>query len=223
MHKCTRCGLTKTPSEFYKAAKNPSGLQSRCKECSKATNREWMAKHPEKSAEYTKRYETNNAERRKELRAVSNAAYAPRKLELGRIREEKNREKRNAQARARIANSRNHHNTKSRQWREANPEKAQAMFAKWRAANPGLVKANAARWRAALVQATPAWANQKKIAEFYETADGLSMLTGEWYHVDHIAPLQGKTVRGLHCEANLQVLPEVENIRKGNRHWPDQP
>ena len=97
------------------------------------------------------------------------------------------------------------------------------MFAKWRAANPGLVKANAARWRAALVQATPAWANQKKIAEFYETADGLSMLTGEWYHVDHIVPLQGKTVRGLHCEANLQVLPEVENIRKGNRHWPDQP
>ncbi|MGP1680853.1 MAG: hypothetical protein ACTS8S_00810 [Giesbergeria sp.] len=215
--------MTKTPSEFYKAAKNPSGLQSRCKECSKATNREWLAKHPGKATEYTRRYEENNVERRKELRAVSDAAYAARKLELGRIREEKNREKRNAQARARIAKDPEHHNAKGRRWREANPGKAQAMMEKWRRANPGLAAANAARWRAALVQATPAWANQKKIAEFYETADGLSMLTGEWYHVDHIVPLQGKTVRGLHCEANLQVLPEVDNIRKGNRHWPDQP
>ena len=223
MHKCTRCGLTKTPSEFYKAAKNPSGLQSRCKECSKATNREWLAKHPGKSAEYTKRYEENNAERRKELRAISDAAYAARKLELGRIREEKNREKRKAQARARIAKNPDRHNAKSKSWRAANLEKSKAIFKKWRDANPGVMAMHAARWRAALVQATPAWANQKKIAEFYETADGLSMLTGEWYHVDHIVPLQGKTVRGLHCEANLQVLPEVENIRKGNRHWPDQP
>ena len=223
MHKCTRCGLTKTPSEFYKATKNPSGLQSRCKACSKATNREWMAAHPEKSAEYTTRYETNNAERRKELRAVSRVAYAPRRLELRRIREEKNREKRNAQARARIAKNPERHNAKARRWRAANPEKSRFMIERWRLQNPGLAKAATARWRAALVQATPAWADQKKIAEFYETADGLSMLTGEWYHVDHIVPLQGKTVRGLHCEANLQVLPEVDNIRKGNRHWPDQP
>ena len=223
MHKCSRCGLFKDPSEFYKAKAKPSGLQHACKECAKANTREWLAKHPGKTTEYSKRYEQSNPERRKELRSVSAPAYAARRLELGRIQEEKNREKRHAQARERIANNRDHHNAKGRRWREANPEKARAMMEKWRRANPGAAAANAARWRAALVQATPAWANQKKIAEFYETADGLSMLTGEWYHVDHIVPLQGKTVRGLHCEANLQVLPEVENIRKGNRHWPDQP
>ena len=223
MHKCTRCGLTKTPSEFYKATKNPSGLQSRCKECSKATNREWMAKHPEKAAEYTKRYEENNAERRKELRAISRAAYAPRRLELGRALEEKHRAKRKAQADARRASMLDRHNEKSRRWRAANLEKSKAIFKKWRDANPGVMAMHSAKWRAALLQATPTWADQKKIAEFYEAADGLSMLTGEWYHVDHIVPLQGKTVRGLHCEANLQVLPEAENIRKGNRHWPDQP
>lgn len=223
MHKCTRCGLTKAPSEFYKAVKNPSGLQSQCKGCAKEYQRAWREENPGKSTEYTKRYEETNAERRKEMRAISDAAYAQRKLELGRIREERNREKRKAQARARIASRRDHHNAKGRRWREANPEKARAMTERWRIENPGLAKAATARWRKALVQATPTWADQKKIAEFYETADGLSMLTGEWYHVDHIVPLQGKTVRGLHCEANLQVLPEVENIRKGNRHWPDQP
>ena len=115
------------------------------------------------------------------------------------------------------------HNEKSRRWRAANLEKSKAIFKKWRDANPGVMAMHSAKWRAALLQATPTWADQKKIAEFYEAADGLSMLTGEWYHVDHIVPLQGKTVRGLHCEANLQVLPEAENIRKGNRHWPDQP
>ena len=223
MHKCTRCGETKVPTEFGKAAKNPTGLQYYCLACNREYQKKWRERNPGKAAEGWKRYQEANPERRKEMRAVSDMTYAARKLELGRIREEKNREKRKAQARARIAKNPGRHNAKSKSWREANLEKSKAIFKKWRDANPGVMAMHAARWRAALVQATPAWANQKKIAEFYETADGLSILTGEWYHVDHIVPLQGKTVRGLHCEANLQVLPEVENIRKGNRHWPDQP
>lgn len=95
-----------------------------------------------------------------------------------------------------------------------------AQWAKDNRAKRAVTEANR---RAAKVQNTPSWADQTKIAEFYETADGLSMLTGAWYHVDHIVPLRGKTVCGLHCEANLQVLPGLENIGKGNRHWPDQP
>jgi hypothetical protein len=42
-------------------------------------------------------------------------------------------------------------------------------------------------------------------------------------HVDHIVPLVSKFVCGLHCEANLQLLPGPENQRKGNRVWPDMP
>jgi hypothetical protein len=66
-----------------------------------------------------------------------------------------------------------------------------------------------------LLQATPSWASNSKIADFYLTADALGMWTGIWHEVDHAIPLQGKAVCGLHVESNLQVLERSENRRKG--------
>lgn len=123
-------------------------------------------------------------------------------------------------------------------WEAANPDKVLAKSAAYRARNPKLVLQQGAAWRkanrhkvnakkarreAAKLQATPAWADPKKILEFYETADALGMWTGDWHHVDHMVPLQSKLVCGLHCEANLQILPGVDNQRKSNRVWPDMP
>lgn len=68
--------------------------------------------------------------------------------------------------------------------------------------------------------ATPSWLTIKQkyeIGEFYYAAMKLEEETGTKYHVDHIIPLQGKNVCGLHVPWNLQVIPAKENLSKGNR------
>lgn len=47
--------------------------------------------------------------------------------------------------------------------------------------------------------------------------------TGVRYSVDHIVPLQHPIVCGLHRPTNFEVVPLLDNVRKGNRWWPDMP
>lgn len=83
-------------------------------------------------------------------------------------------------------------------------------------------KNNTAR-RLMRIRATPDWADAEAVRRVYDLAARLESETGLIYHVDHIVPLKGKTVSGLHNQFNLQVLPITENLKKGNRHWPDKP
>lgn len=58
--------------------------------------------------------------------------------------------------------------------------------------------------------AFPKWADTKALNAFIDDCP-------EGFHVDHIIPLQGATVCGLHCVENLQYLPPIENSVKSNR------
>lgn len=64
---------------------------------------------------------------------------------------------------------------------------------------------------AAVDQQTPTWASREAIDAIYAEARRTNMT------VDHIVPLRGKTVSGLHVENNLQLLSREENARKSNR------
>ena len=73
------------------------------------------------------------------------------------------------------------------------------------------------RRRAAKLNATPKWADRQAIKQFYLMAKWMTDVTGKKYVVDHIVPLQGRNVCGLHVHGNLQVITESENKRKANR------
>jgi len=81
-------------------------------------------------------------------------------------------------------------------------------------------RANDAKRHAAKMHRTPAWLTADDlwlIEQAYELAVLRTKLFGFSWHVDHILPLQGKQVSGLHVPTNLQVIPWVDNVRKANR------
>jgi hypothetical protein len=65
-------------------------------------------------------------------------------------------------------------------------------------------------------QRTPVWADHDKIRAFYRLAAAFSKLYVP-HHVDHIYPLNGPLVSGLHVPLNLRVIPATDNLRKGSQ------
>lgn len=100
-------------------------------------------------------------------------------------------------------------NARTRAWRQANIKKVRTQQKNYRKTRPEKYRAKTAKRRAAKLNATPAWADLKKIAQIYKNCP-------PGYHVDHYFPLKSPIMCGLHTELNLQYLPAKENIRKKN-------
>jgi hypothetical protein len=83
-------------------------------------------------------------------------------------------------------------------------------YKRWQQNNKDKVRLKSATERAVRLQRVTKWADIDVIKEFYlNCPDG--------FHVDHIIPLRGKLVSGLHVIENLQYLPAKENLSKGNK------
>lgn len=128
--------------------------------------------------------------------------------------------------------------SRNKAWAMKNPEKRRLSAVRSRLNNSEMKNASTRKWReknkeydafrsktrkAKKMQAIPLWANEFFIKEAYQLAKIRSDATGIRWCVDHIVPLVSKFVCGLHCEQNIQLLPESINQSKGNRFWPDMP
>ena len=87
--------------------------------------------------------------------------------------------------------------------------------------NPDMYQAYARNRKSHIKKATPSW--DMELTELVvKEAYNLKMIrkgeTGVDFHVDHIVPLKGKSVSGLHVWNNIQVIPAKLNLEKGNRY-----
>lgn len=94
--------------------------------------------------------------------------------------------------------------------RELSRKQTKEYHQNWRKKNRGLATSYTVKYKNSKIQRTPSWADLKAIELFYVNCP-------EGYEVDHIIPLQGKNVSGLHVVENLQYLTVKENRSKSNR------
>lgn len=107
-----------------------------------------------------------------------------------------------------------------RRWSKKNPVKEALKAALRRKRHPGMASAAAAKRDAAKALRTPKWLTPlqyQQINIFYTSAAALTKELAIKMVVDHIVPLRGKNVSGLHVPWNLQVITAKENMSKSNK------
>ena len=111
-------------------------------------------------------------------------------------------------------------NASARKWRFENKEAHLAALKRYRTKRQPVRTALQVKRKAAKLQRTPAWLTESDLLHIqclYQVAAMRTRESGYAWHVDHILPLQGKTVSGLHVPSNLQVIPATENLQKSNK------
>lgn len=112
---------------------------------------------------------------------------------------------------------------KSSLWAKNNKERVRESARLRYSKDPDIYVNSVLKRRKYYKQATPPWLSDKHKAQIvgvYRVRSRVSKTTGKMHHVDHIVPLRGENVCGLHVPWNLRVITAEENITKGNK-WPE--
>lgn len=115
----------------------------------------------------------------------------------------------------------------NKKWRQENKEKYLAKkrvsSTQWQKNNKDKVRSISQAYQASKLKSIPKWLSEEQkqqILTEYSLAVWCSEVMKTPYHVDHIVPLRGENVCGLHVPWNLQVIPASVNIAKSNK-WKD--
>jgi len=192
MKKCCVCDQVKMFSAFYKRKGSPDGYRNDCKDCRKERSiRNHFAKHEVSKQKMKDRYK-KRIENDPDWHVDWYAANRDKSL-----LDSKQNYIRHRQARIRAV-------------------------VEWARSNKGKANANKKAYKAGKANACPIWVKNNAdymwmMQETYSLANLRTTLFGFQWHVDHIVPLRGKIVSGLHVPWNLQVIPGSENCIKSNK------
>ncbi len=170
----------------------------------------------ERHKEDAKAWALRNAERVKALRKAWYEKNRRIAIENARAWKKRNPAKVLASQRSRANINRNKNHTARKAWEQRNPKAALESFRRYRERNRAQIRARLAVSKEGREKRRVLWANQDAILDIYRQAELMTRITGRLHVVDHIIPLQGRTVSGLHVETNLRVIEHNENARKHN-------
>ena len=190
---CTCCKEEKDLAKFGIRKASVDGLTPLCKACKSGKDKEYRLRNADKCRAISKQYR------------------------------EKNKEEISKDAANRYAKNKKEYKIKAKHWANKNPEKRLQINKKYREKNRHKVVKWACESRAKRLKRRPAW-GQNGISEIYALAEWLNNATRGYsgrgkfqsWHVDHVLPLCGKRVSGLHVFLNLQVIPASDNLSKRN-------
>lgn len=214
---CTKCARLLPRDAFRpRPERGPNALHSWCRKCLNVhrQSRRLSATPDEKerALALARQWKRNNRERNKAAKRAWEAANHEKVKAYTQRIQRKWREANAELSRERVLESKrkkiDYYRRQTAEWAKREAHKARAKYKRYMTSKRG---------------ACPTWADQELIEEFYHLAQLRTKATGIVWHVDHIVPLQSPIVCGLHAETNLQVIPGVMNVGKGNRFWPDMP
>lgn len=193
---CKMCGVEKPLSEFHASAHHKRlGVNGRCKVCISEAAKQWKADNREVARARSRAWHKRYPEKSKYYADHRSPPSPERKIEL---------------------------RTYFQRW-AAKPEikaKMAEQRRRWYAENKALCLARSRAYTAQKARAMPLWLTDSDISamnEKYREAARLTQETGFKYEVDHIVPLNGEFVCGLHVPWNLQVITAAENRSKSNK------
>jgi len=200
---CSKCNQMKSFDEFDQS-KNRRGFKPWCKTCNKEYNDTYYEDNSDYIKQKTLNYYYENYDIEVERRIKYHYDHRDEILENKRIMRQNEEFKQNKAI-------------YDASYYEIYKEEIKENIYQWKINNPAKVREIQEFYRIAKLQATPKWIDREEILKYYIEARRLTEETGILYSVDHIIPLQGENVCGLHVPWNLQVITQSENCRKNNK------
>jgi 5-methylcytosine-specific restriction endonuclease McrA len=236
---CPKCLIDKPFSDYSKCAARKDGVRYECKPCAVKARAEWTVKNLERSRELNRNWTRKNPEKNRAKSAAWNAANPLWKKTRDKVYAEDNKEKIREGSKAYRQKNAESVKVKNALWYAENKDRLSVLrklrYQETKQASREysirFKKENRAYYNAVgrlrelkKKKATPRWLTTEHLEEMknlYLLSEMQAADTGLAHHVDHIVPIMGKTVCGLHVPWNLQVITQEANLKKGNRLPPE--